>query len=774
MLGLGVVAAARLEMVEDITALLPAGEGERASVVSLAREWGLMKKVVVVIGPGEPGAEGLADAADAVARRVRELDGVAEVISGMDMEQARRAAQLMMERGPRLYRPRGARLDGAAVDRRLAELKGRLVAPEALVMQEYLLADPLGMSRDALRGLEAAGAGVGATVERGRLVSADGRYALLLATVDFDPMDVGRSATFVEELARRIDAGMAEAGAGDLDAIALGGVHYAAASSAAIIGDVRLAFVLTALGVVLVFLLFFRRPVILPAALLPGAAGLAVATVVMWLAGVRLHALTIGFAATITGISVDYAIHLLHRVAAGEGGSGRERMERAVAAVARPLILGCATTVIAFGLVATSAFPGMRQLAVFSAMSLPVSLGATLLLLPSFHNLFLGAGPRRASLGERLANAVVALGATDRGRAGRAVIAVVFAVVAVLAALAASSVTRSGDPRDLGYTDPELSARETRIREIFGGLVDQTHLVASGGTMEEALEANDRLYEALLEGGVDAGKVLSVSPFLPSGATQERSMAAARRVWEDPGIARRFRDAGFSDGYFEDMSRRAGPPPIGAADYAETGLGRMVEEAVTRRDGAWHVLTRVSGASAAEVEALVPIAERIPGCLVASERLEAEAMLETMVAEVARMLGVWLAVTLVLLAVVERDPLFGAVAAVPAVMGVLCAAGIFWLLGRPLTPVASAGLTLVMGLGIDYGIFMRDTGRDSAAAVLASAFTTLAAFGVLACAHTRAMADIGLIILTGVTVSVLTALVLVPAIGRRRSGSEVP
>jgi predicted exporter len=79
--------------------------------------------------------------------------------------------------------------------------------------------------------------------------------------------------------------------------------------------------------------------------------------------------------------------------------------------------------------------------------------------------------------------------------------------------------------------------------------------------------------------------------------------------------------------------------------------------------------------------------------------------------------------------------------------------------------------------GIDYGIFMqggrRATVREAAPAVLASAFTTLAAFGVLASARTKAMADLGLIILVGVLVAVFTAIVLVPLLSPQRAEKAV-
>ena len=250
----GGLAAARLTIVQDITALL--NRDDRDSAASLAREWGLMKRVILVLGPDEPGSERLTNAADAVAGAVAGIDGVAEVFCEVDMEGVRKGAALLMERGASLYRPSGGRfVMGEVAKKRLSSLKERLASPEALVMQEYLLADPLGMARDALRGLEAAGVAMGATVRQGHLMSADERYALVFVKIGFDPMEVDRSARFVKDLHVAIE--LQKAGVEDLDVYALGGVHFTASSAGVIMSDIRLAFILTIIGVLLIFTFFF-------------------------------------------------------------------------------------------------------------------------------------------------------------------------------------------------------------------------------------------------------------------------------------------------------------------------------------------------------------------------------------------------------------------------------------------------------------------------------------------------------------------------------------
>ncbi len=778
--GVGVWTGLRAQPGTDITSLMSNDVGEGPSMVDLARQWGLTERVIIVIGPMEEGSDELIAAADAVVEEVGQVEGVGEVFATVDMDAARDAAGLMMTRGARLYRPKLDPIDREVVRSRLASLRERLASPEAMVLQEYLLADPLGMARGALGGLETAGAGMGTVVEKGHLFSQDRRYALVLAKLDFDPMEVLRSAVFVDLLDESLSRAAVGANVPVEKIVALGGVHFAASSSEVIMTDVKIAFGLTIAGVVLIFVMFFRRATILPAALVPGAIGIVTALGIMTASGVQLHALTLGFAAAITGISVDYAIHLLHHATYRASGERPERMVQAVRAVARPVIMGCATTVVAFALVATSSFPGMRQLAIFASISLPVALAATLLLLPAFHRIILGARPARPGIGDRFALLIARTGDVGASRRRRVLIIASFALLLALGLFLGSRAHLSGDPREMGNRDDALAQRDQLVKKLFPGMSTQAFLVTTGQTVDVALERNDALYETLLARGVEPDRILSLSSFLPSLATQELGLAAAGELLGDGKASGKqsFVEAGFADGFFEGLSEALKVDPIVVESYGGTSVGKLVEESVIHDGDRYHVLTRVRASDDQQLADLAGIAASQEGCHLASERLEAIRALENMVREIAIMLGIWLAAALVILGLVQRAPLFGLRAALPAVVGVICSVGFFALIGRPITPVASAGMALVMGLGIDYGIFMQraDPGDAllPAPAVLASAFTTLAAFGVLSCARTRAMSDLGLIILVGVGVAMITALILVPSLTPQRRRKESP
>jgi predicted exporter len=88
------------------------------------------------------------------------------------------------------------------------------------------------------------------------------------------------------------------------------------------------------------------------------------------------------------------------------------------------------------------------------------------------------------------------------------------------------------------------------------------------------------------------------------------------------------------------------------------------------------------------------------------------------------------------------------------------ALGIFGYTGTPLTLFNLMGLMLVLGVGVNYAIFLREGGVYAAATlagVLLSAGTTLLSFGLLAFSSMPALSSFGLTLLIGVGIAVLLA-----------------
>ena len=98
--------------------------------------------------------------------------------------------------------------------------------------------------------------------------------------------------------------------------------------------------------------------------------------------------------------------------------------------------------------------------------------------------------------------------------------------------------------------------------------------------------------------------------------------------------------------------------------------------------------------------------------------------------------------------------------------------GVMGALGMAFNLINVIAAILIIGLGVDYGIFMvnklsNGTGRSTERAVCVSGLTTLAGFGALVLARHPALHSIGVTVLLGITAAVPSALLVIPALSRR-------
>ena len=110
-----------------------------------------------------------------------------------------------------------------------------------------------------------------------------------------------------------------------------------------------------------------------------------------------------------------------------------------------------------------------------------------------------------------------------------------------------------------------------------------------------------------------------------------------------------------------------------------------------------------------------------------------------------------------------RDPLRGSLAAIPAAVGALGALAVFGISGHPVDVIGAVSLLVVLGMGVDYGIFCVDSvGKPEGAgptlsSLMISWLTSVFVFGVLALSGQPALRSIGLTASVGISLSLLAA-----------------
>lgn len=611
------------------------------------------------------------------------------------------------------------------------------------LQRELTAKDPFalrGLLAERFAGLSVFGA---ARMREGIAVSADGKHALLLVASPVPMTDSSGSERFIEEL-----NGLAR----DLPVILTGANRHSAENAAVIKGDLGRVLPLSLILTALIFFIYIRTLRGLALFALPTASLCAACAACVLVFG-GLSGIVLGFGGVLLGITTDYAVHVYYAL------RGAPRPAQALRSVTGPLCLALSTSVCAFCMLLLSRIPVIGQLGIFASAGLIFAFACALFVLPHF-----------------LAPAALfgAAEETERGHMERlslknGVVIALWLGLAVLLGLLFSGLKMDGDIRRLGCTGPELARDEEQSGRIWGRK-DSALVVVSAANREELLERDERA-AALLRSRPETGRVTALSDFVPSHATQEQRRVLWRDFWtRNADAALRLTveaGEGFSPSAFAPFAAwiRSEPPVLDLDGLRAHGLGFAADFMLSEDGGIFHSYIVHSGTEALPPE--LAAALKTEGAQTLSGERFRQEMAEASRRDIMRFGLPAFLVPALLLAAALRSPSRAAAALLPPTFGLGVVLAVLYLTGTAVNIYHIVALPLIMGLGVDYGIFSlhaQET-RDTPAgrrAVLVSALTTLAGFGCLAAARHPALFSIGITVLCGISAAVFSALALVP------------
>ncbi len=746
--------AARATVREDLGAMLP---DDRSAV---GRDFALfsgtpLARTVLVALVAQPGAA--AGALDEAAGRVEATLGPplfsprpappdpAQVAALLP-----RALQVMAEPGDL---ERLAALGPREVAERLTAAYETLLSPQGIGAKAFLRSDPLGIAAPIMGRIRP----LGISPESGegqRQTGRDGRSLLLTLQSPVPMTDFGR--------AREIEGLLGKAAAALPPGVAMhpvSGHRYTVANAEAIRGDLAVILTVSSLAIFGIYLWFLRSRLAVFVFLVPMTVLLLATAGISLLPG-GVFAITLGFGGVLLGMTDEYASFVFF--ATRLGGADQAR---AVGAAARPVVMGGLATATSFGVMAFSSLPGQRQLGVFGLLGIVTSVLISLVVLPHF----VAPGP-------------AALPPLPRPRPlpARLVLPAWIALLA-LGLVGATQVRFDGSMSALNFVTPELRAAEREIGRLSGDLGGKAIVLARGATLEEALERNEAVY-GRLGGTLAPGEILSLAPVLPGAGTRERRQAAWLDFWRGPQGAR-LRETlraeaarlGFSAEAFRpffDATADALPPPDPDALRA-AGFGAAVDALLLPGGGGFSLLTLAPDDGRA-VAALTG-AGAPPGVAVVSPKAFGETIGATLHREFLRYLVFSSLAIVGIVLLTLRSARARLLALVPVATGVAVMFGAMGALGITINLFNIVASVLIIGICVDYGIFMvasSDVGVEpgAARAVLVSGLTTIAGVGVLVLAKHPALRSIGLTVMLGFGAAVPAALWVIPVLsgGKRR------
>ncbi len=753
-----VYTALHLTFTTDITNFMP--DGSKSELAHISRELArsdLTRTMALTIGAGDS-ARAVA-AAKEMADALRENPEVAWLRTGADAELQQRVYELYFPR--RVYflsdapeRELPDRLSDAGLRAQAQKMRETLASPVSPLLKRVLPEDPLGAFQASL--LRLRGGEPPLAMRDGFFTTRDGRWAVILLATRHSAFDTVAQRPLLAAIETSFAAARARHG-GDLVLEQSGANRFALDAETKIRADVSLISTLATIGVAVLSWLFFRSFLALGLAMVPALVGLLFAMAFGLAIFGRLDGMTIGFGASLIGVTIDYPTHYLILRSLSPR---TESPWRAAKRVALSLTLAALTTIASFAGLAITSFVGFRELGVFSVIGVAGALLSTLFLLPDLAPRGRRLRPISAALAQRLAAGLVWL------QRQRALLLLLPLAVFALGAFALPRLHWNDDLSQLAQPDPKLRAEEARVRERLSSFDGGRFVIVLADDAEVALARNDTVHarlDALAAAGALAG-TRSLHDLLWSQELQRRNLAALRA---SPELATRldaaFSSVGFRAGAFAPFARAiANPPePLTLAELRASPLGPLATPLVLDLDGRTAIITYLRGVC--DVGAIRAALAALPDVHLFEQRefinqiaaqFRDRTLLQIVLGSVC-VLGV--------LFVRYRDWRRAFAAFLPSLLTAILVLSAFALAGTETNLLHAVSLLIVMGMGVDYGIFVVDGADDPAAlgatlvSCLLCCLTTILGFGALALSSHPALRAIGLTTGLGITLSLLLA-----------------
>ena len=580
----------------------------------------------------------------------------------------------------------------------------------------------------------------------------------------------------------------------DVTVARTGAVFYAEAARSASEREVHLIGIASLCGIALLMMWVFRSPRLLLLGFVSTALGIVCALAATLLIFGKLHLLTLVFGASLIGEAVDYSIQYFVVYL----GAGRDWDARLGARTVRPaLTVALTTSLLGYAVLMWVPFPALKQIACFAMAGITTAFASVLWLLPAL----LTRAPRRSP--QRVFDgAARLLAGWQRAIGGKRAWAIA-AVLLIVAAPGWLRLTSDDDIHLLIQRDASLVAQENQLREAVGVDNSAQFFVVRGATEEAVLQRAEALGAKLdaLNGSADSvGGYQSITQFVPSAQRQSEDRARlAQHVFNDTAALRAILlQAGFkddvADAWLAAFAKPHAPLTVDrwlaapwSQPYRHLWLGAVesnpanpASQVSPLHAQSYAAVVIPQGVTPRNEPALSALAHGLPGVVF----VDKAASVSKLFGAYRRDSGGWLGGALVLVCVLlmlRYKPRGGIATTLPVLLAVGVALAVFGYAGVPLNLFNWLALMLVLGVGANYAVFLREgclrADADLGAVwtgVLLSAATTLLSFGMLGMSAMPALRSFGTTLALGIAVAVLLAPIGMPEGEGMAAGTSSP
>lgn len=586
-----------------------------------------------------------------------------------------------------------------------------------------------------------------------------------------------------------------------LEIQAAGAYAIAAAAAESIRRDMIASVIGSVLCMQILFLLAYRNIFHFALAFLPVAVGILLGFGIYSLIDSDISPMIAVIGAVLAGLGIDYTVHFLSHYEM-ERSLGRSSLQAAGLTAARigpALLAAWATTLIAFIAIRFSSVQALRDFALLGALGLTGTLAASFTVLPALLAICDRSGEVRSSAVSRL-NVYPILKLLARYRISTMVVGIGLLMAALVVLLSAKGSIFSLES-DLSVMHPKPNSpldAQALIAERFGSSMDPmiVHLTADSPPRLVSLahEMEDRLSDKAL-------RIIGLSALLPDPSRFADRVEEIHSFDIDSAIARfnaavnqSIFDPVVYEPYTEFLRRlfRNHSPPTIESLLPYRGLSGLIlprsawmENFAPPNEAITLLFFRDPPADRASRDARISAVrgdlQDLPGVTLTGMSVLAHDTEQAVRQDLPRLLLIALVIVVLYLIVHFRNIGDTILALSPAAFGLAVLLAAMHLAGQKFNLINLIALPLLIGIDVDYGIFLVSLARarpqdsdpesdlisriaPSCHAILICAATTIFGFGSLIFTSVPAIASLGFSVGIGVAASAVGTLFLVPVI----------
>jgi len=642
------------------------------------------------------------------------------------------------------------KINAEEIEAQLKRSYNRMLAPSSIFSGYFLRNDPISVKLKHLSSVQSLMESIGykAKVQQGHFVSNDGRHVMLILSTPILVTDSFGARKMFNYLYEQLEF------LPDYISVDIVSGHLHTLSNEAVLKK-DIAKTVFAVSIVLLILLIvvFKNIRALVVFFVPIVAILISLNLTSFTIG-KLSSFVVGMAAVIVGITVDYGIHIYLAVQAG----GADKVKR----IAKPIIVCVLTTMGVFSSFFFSSIYGYKQFALLTNFSILISVFFYLFILPRFLE--------RKEL-KHIKNKYQA--GIPRAKKKDKVMILSWLILMVIMIISAGRLEFSNDLRVYDGSSDAILEAESRFRKTWGSEGEPAIFVAESERLEEALKINERIYEEA-KGVFGEDNFSSLAKVYPSMKTRHANLSRWKSFWkggeEDilKGVLDKYGgDLNFSEDAFDPFFDSLYKGSVSEVSSKDTQLLDRVKKRFLQRTKSGYYIMSFFPDKEIILKKAREISSRLKNTFVISRNSMAESISVSVYREVIKLAQIAVVLIVALTLVLLRNIRLTVLALLPVVTSVCMILGMMAVVGFSLSAPALIATLVVIGLCIDYGVFMvyeckYSLGAGTLLAISLSAITTIIGGGVLLLAKHPVLFYVGVAMTIGILSGYLVAVLIIP------------